>query len=506
MIEPISNETKYGFNNGSDRAILVQISTFLVVLKMSVANKLRKRKPGSWDATEDQDLRQQPQLVISYQGYTVFRNEDEKQSAARHAVEELYKEITGKDASGDAATKDLLKEVGALSGRPINLVIVRVDPNNVTGSFVEPMKDIDKFLTPSKQRFLQAAMTHLGTLDPERQSNEIKMLGRALVKAHGDGHLKGHEQAFDELRNDPALKRVLNEATTEYLAGSVRNIDRVPEGSRQQLLTNAFSHLEDLKNELAPRDRDMSILSQKSSLNYALGQARYNGYLEKHEEALLKLCPDKPALDSVLSDVSTDFFTGSVRNIDRMPEGRRQQILTDTLIHFSGLNAETHPNEIKKLSDTLAKAHYGGYLHEHESKLADLRENKPALDRALNEGKTNFFAEAMKNLDKVAPDAGRRLITDTITHFKQLEPEIEKTEIYRLSHAFVAARENGLFKERENDVAALRKEMPALDRALSYAEIKYRQNAEAKFKEPSSVPTRARATVADRGPRQEGRC
>lgn len=481
---------------------------------MSAANKLRKRNRGPWDAEgEIPDARQQPELKISYRGYAIFSSEAEKAYTERLAVEELYKEITGKDANGKAS-KDLLSEVEGTNRRPINLVIVRIDPNNVTGSFVESMKDIDKFLTLSKQRFVRAAIAHLGTLDPERQPDEIQKLSRALVKAHCDGHLKGHEQAFDELRNHPALKRALNDATTEFLANSLRNIDRVPEGPRQQLLADAFSHLENLKNSLSAHDGEKSKFGQKFSLSYELGQVQYNGHVKKHEEALAKLYPDKPTLDRALSDASTDFFAGSIRNIERFPEGSRQQLFTNAISHFGRLDPEHQADEVKKLSHVLAKAHYDGHLQEQENKLANLRKDEPALDRALNAGTTDFFTGSIKNLDKFIGESRQQLLTGALIHFEKLDPDnkIEKTEIYKLSHAFVAARESGLLNERVDDLATLRAKKPALDRALSYAEKKYHENdAGAKFeasagRTPPLVP-RAGAVLDDRGPRDpQGRC
>lgn len=468
----ISNAIKYRCKNREKRATLGRI--FINSVGSEMIAKLQKRKPELRDEADDRDP---SDSKISYQGYVVFNTAAEKAATDRLAVEELYKVYTGKDASPKTDINDLLREVAAENGgQAVNLIIVRIDPNDVTASFVDAMEGVDRFLAPSKKRFIEDAMKHLGELDPERQSGEIKALGRALIEARKAGHLEGHEQALDTLLARTTLQ---NGNITDALASSFKNIDQVPEESKPKLLADALSHLEKLKD--IPTDR-----ATPYRLNIALGKARYDGHLARSEQIVAEQNGGHAGFQQALSNATTEFLANSIKNINKVARDSRHRLLSDALDHFAKLDADAQPNEMKMLGNVLAKAQYARALDDHTDTLANLCEASPDHRRALKTGRTTVFANAMKNIHELTEAGKQNLINDAFNHFKQLDPKSEKPEINRLSHTFVAAREDGLLNNRTHDLAALGA-IPAFKNALEFAEKKHRESDTAQQNARSSA-------------------
>ncbi|CUX65928.1 hypothetical protein AGR4C_pa60038 [Agrobacterium tumefaciens str. Kerr 14] len=132
----------------------------------------------------------------------------EEQDAAKiRARKELEEFADGAQPKNEAALK-LHMALNNGSAR-VKLTIITIDPDNETTSFSGPMRQLDKFLPRSRERFLADAVSHLSRLRPEQgEFGSMYALCHALVKARADaGGTLGSsiETKLDEIRNDAQL-------------------------------------------------------------------------------------------------------------------------------------------------------------------------------------------------------------------------------------------------------------------------------------------------------------
>ena len=110
----------------------------------------------------------------------------EGQNAAKlRALKELQDFAEGEKPADEHS----LKLHQALNNRSakIKLTIVTIDPKNITSSFSGPLRQLDKFLPKSRERFLADAVSHLKELAPkEGEFGPMYSLSHALVKARKD--------------------------------------------------------------------------------------------------------------------------------------------------------------------------------------------------------------------------------------------------------------------------------------------------------------------------------
>jgi hypothetical protein len=108
----------------------------------------------------------------------------------RSALESVYKDLTNKDpedASDDQLNRAILSYFQEKYGKNVKIIIVRlrIDPKEPSKSYLAGMEKLDNFLPGSRQRFLNRAIAHLGTLDPKDSNQTDGRLHKALVNARG---------------------------------------------------------------------------------------------------------------------------------------------------------------------------------------------------------------------------------------------------------------------------------------------------------------------------------
>lgn len=140
---------------------------------------------------------------------------EELNAAKNRALDELEEFAKGEKPADEAGLR-LHQALNRRSAK-VKITIVTIDPKDVTASFSGPMRQLDKFLPKSRERFLADAVSHLGSLRPkEGEFAPMYALCHALLKARkGAGGNLGQtaETMLAGIRADeklPARKALLS--------------------------------------------------------------------------------------------------------------------------------------------------------------------------------------------------------------------------------------------------------------------------------------------------------
>ena len=145
-------------------------------------------------------------FVMNDQGEPAL-NEEEQKKLRMSTLQSIYYDQTGNDPIGKTA-KELQKGIeDTLSKRypdrprvKLKIIIVRLNENTPTKTYLECLSMYNNFLDESKPKLIDKSIDHLGRLDPQKKG-EIQALSEALEDAYKKGRLDDeHLAKLSDLR------------------------------------------------------------------------------------------------------------------------------------------------------------------------------------------------------------------------------------------------------------------------------------------------------------------